>query len=76
MATVFTTKEETKLLKHQIEKVLKEVRNDILDGQDKIYKELKDFREEQSAHSFRHDDTEKRLRAIEAVPVIAHSIKR
>ncbi len=43
---------------------------------DQAVKELKTMREEQSAHRQEHDDIDERLNNIEAVPAVAHELKR
>ncbi len=43
---------------------------------DFIIGELKTIREEQSAHVLRHDDLEKDIREIRALPSVAHQIKK
>ncbi len=77
LVEVFATKED---LKQEVANLVgkeefDQFKDDIFTKIDKVYGEVKAMREEQSMHSFRHDDTEKRLDAIESTPTVAHALK-
>lgn len=55
---------------------LDQLRRDVMDKMDAIYKEVLDRRIEQDMHLALHERIDGRLNSIEKVPVIAHSIKR
>ncbi|MBI2011641.1 hypothetical protein HYS91_02630 [Candidatus Daviesbacteria bacterium] len=78
LAEVFVTKEE---LKQEVEKLLtrdefNEKYDKIMNMLDKVYGEVKTMREEQAAHTQRHEDVENRLIKIETIPSVAHELKK
>lgn len=81
LTQVFATKQDLEKLATKVE--LREFRNDVMDKMDKVYTEVLNMREEQSAQSQRYEDLEqeissakKRVDQIEKIPVIAHQIKK
>lgn len=49
---------------------------DIMGKLESIYGEIKDSRLENDAHLIRHADSEKLLKRITSIPVIAHELKK
>lgn len=43
---------------------------------DYIIGELKEVREEQAAHSLRHDDIDREIAEIKSLPTVAHELKK
>lgn len=56
--------------------VTKDDNNKILNLVDQVLGELKDMRQEQSAHNQDHVDINERLTKIETLPSIAHELKK
>lgn len=61
----FTTKEDLRILKEEIDEKLIAFRSDILSHVDAVYKELLKVREEKAGHFQSHEDINKRLDKIE-----------
>ena len=57
------------------EEILK-FKNETFDRIDQVYGEVKAVREEQAFHQQSHDDMNERFGKIEAIPVIAHELKK
>lgn len=73
---VFATKEE---LHNEIYGLREEFNlkfQDVLTKLDSVYKDLHDFRLEQSMHVQAHRDIDTKLGAIEKVPTVAHELKK
>ena len=73
---IFATKKESEDTKHELKEKMHQVRLDVLDKLDAVFKELKDFRQEQTFHVQSHRDIEdkldtheQRLTTLEASPV-------
>lgn len=52
-------------VKFGLEQKMTQFKSEIMDGVDKIYKELKDMRQEQTMHQGVHDRVEERLNKVE-----------
>lgn len=72
LTEVFATKQDLERLEERVEGAEHRTTNLL----DRLYGELKDFRQEQQAHRQEHDDINVRLDRIESVPVIAHELKQ
>lgn len=74
LKTVFATKDELWQVKVELKDEIldlrgdmSKLRNDVLDMLDAVYKELKDFRQEQTFHIQKHREIDERLDFLENV---------
>ncbi len=60
---VLATKQDLELLREEV--ATKAEYNNVINKLDAVYKELKDFREEQSAHSGQHEEIDKDIGSLQ-----------
>lgn len=77
-APIFATKQDLKELEERMaSKIeLSDLKSDVMTKMDQVYGEVIAMRQEQVAHTQRHEDIDKSLKEIRSIPVIAHSLKK
>lgn len=58
------------------QEIIEEFKDGAYNKMDAVYGEVMKMRHEQAAHRQEHDDVDERLDKIEAVPVVAHELKK
>lgn len=66
-STIFATKQDLQKVKDDLQEDMRDLRLDVLDKFDAVYKEVKDMRLEQNAHVQTHRDIDERLDKLESV---------